>query len=176
MGASTSGRRSGTSRNWIWVGSFSGRHPAVTKVILLVGITVHLHPALVLPEHLFTVDVNAEYNSIGDEGCWWLTQPKGRGEQPFSSSQGQGNAMLNEGPCPSMLRVLNLSINNNRVDGNFIGYRGCKWLSRGDWPLLLEIYLGSWWNHFGAKGVRYLSKGQWPQLRVISIGSICCIN
>ena len=67
---------------------------------------------LVLPEHLFTVDVYAETNRIRDEGCWWLAQQKGRGEQSFNSGQGGGNAMLSQVPLPklegSRLRVLNL--------------------------------------------------------------------
>ena len=84
----------------------------------MVGRTVHLHPALVLPENPFTVNVYVGFNEIGDEGCWWLTQPKGRGEQPFSSGQGQGNAILSEVIRPklegSRLRVLDLGKSNNR--------------------------------------------------------------
>ena len=67
---------------------------------------------LVLPEHLFAVDVYAESNEIGDEGCWWLAQPKGRGEQPFNSGQRRGNVMLSQVPRPNLdsssLRVLDL--------------------------------------------------------------------
>ena len=48
--------------------------------------------------------------------------------------------MLIQVPRPklkgSRLRVLDLSKNKNRVDCNGIGDMGCKWLSRGDWPLL----------------------------------------
>ena len=80
--------------------------------MLSIGRTVHLHPALVLPEHLFTVDVYVGPNHIGDEGCWWLTQPKGRGGQPFSNDLLQGNTIINKVPLlkleGSRMRVLNL--------------------------------------------------------------------
>ena len=54
------------------------------------------------------------------------------------------------------------SYNSEHVEKNQVGDRGCKGLSRGNWPSLLTICLGD--NKLEEKGLAHLSKAEWGEV------------
>jgi hypothetical protein len=43
-----------------------------------------------------------------------------------------------------------------------IGDKGCEWLSKSNWPCLIELGLES--NKIGFEGVKHLGNANWPLL------------